>query len=258
MCSSREIAASKLRSKDHTRATQANYKDPKSQQAEWFELTAMRGGYRRSVHRSRPAPRWPTPNPCPPPPGQPHQQPSPTGESEIQTESRIRPPVPSRSQPKPHESRRRRAAGAGPMRVRRGSRWDSPGADRGGSIPSPVWKEAAVVSDSAGRRHAALAWPFCLVLLSLHGGSSSLDSHRLLLISRLCLSEHRVRTIVIQCCRSADHFEHPHSKKVRTREMVIWAMQIQACRHRWKKNRELVLAFTGSSLNLVWLLWDSS
>ena len=61
----------------------------------------MLGGYRRSVRRSRPAPRWPTPNPCPPPSGQLHQQPSPTGESEIQTESRIRHPVPSRYQPNP-------------------------------------------------------------------------------------------------------------------------------------------------------------
>lgn len=59
------------------------------------------------------------------------------------------------------------------MLVRRGARLDSPGADRGGSIPRPVWGEAeakAVVdSDSAGRRHAAPAWPFCLVLLSQIG-----------------------------------------------------------------------------------------
>ena len=76
----------------------ANCKRPKSQQVEWFELTAMLGGYAPSIRRSRPTLRSPMPNPCPPP-GQPHQQPSPTRESKIQTESSIRHPVPARSQP---------------------------------------------------------------------------------------------------------------------------------------------------------------
>ena len=136
LCSTRKTRQGDLTNicGEHDRA-RANCKRPKSQQVEWFELTAMLGGYAPSIRRSRPALRSPMPNPCPPP-GQPHQQPSPTRESKIQTESSIRHPVPARSQPNRIDG----ADGGIKTREQDGIecshyRADREGADRNGVIP---------------------------------------------------------------------------------------------------------------------------